>query len=119
MTKAEQTRLVNWRLKVLRHASEVTQNVARTCRHFGVSRRWFYKWQGRYQAHGEAGLADRPRVPHRSPRATPREVVAKVLYLRQMYHFGPAMISNYLRRFHSVSIAGATAHSDPVQARPA
>jgi transposase-like protein len=45
MTKATQTRMVNWRLKVLRHASEVTQNVARTCRHFGISRQTFYKWE--------------------------------------------------------------------------
>ena len=33
-------------------------------------------------------LADRARAPHRSPRATPAEVVSKILYLRQHYHFG-------------------------------
>ena len=47
MTKAQQKRLVNWRLKVLRHQREVTQNISRTCRHFGVSRPWFYKWRAR------------------------------------------------------------------------
>lgn len=110
MTKAEQTRLVSWRLKVLRHASEVTHNVARTCRHFGLSRQAFYKWQRRYAQHGEAGLCDRPRAPHRSPRATPPEVVSKILYLRQNYHFGPAKIAHYLRRFHAVSVAGSSVH---------
>src|SRR5262249_29259060 len=44
------------------------------------------------------------------PRATPREVVSKILYLRQNYHFGPAKIADYLRRFHQVSVAGATVH---------
>jgi transposase-like protein len=62
MTKAQQKRLVNWRLKVLRHEREVTQNISRTCRHFGVSRRWFYKWSARYAAHGEAGLCDQSTV---------------------------------------------------------
>jgi transposase InsO family protein len=35
---------------------------------------------------------------------------AKVLYLRQNYHFGPAKISAYLKRFHQVSIVTATVH---------
>ena len=87
MTKTEQNRVVAWRLKVLREASAVPRNVAQTCRHFGLSRKAFYKWKARYEAHGEAGLCDRPRAPQRSPRATPREVISKILYLRQRYHF--------------------------------
>jgi transposase InsO family protein len=110
MTKHEQTRLMNLRLKILKHASEVTKNVTTTCRHFGISRKSFYKWQGRYAAHGEAALCDRPRAPHNSPRATPREVVSKILYLRQNYHFGPGRIADYLRRYHRVSIATASVH---------
>src|SRR5450432_3634664 len=102
MTKHEQTRLMNWRLKILKHASEVTKNVTTTCRHFGISRKSFYKWQARYAAHSDAGLCDRPRAPHRSPRATPPEVVSKILYLRQRYHFGAGRISDYLRRFHQL-----------------
>jgi len=82
----------------------------RTCRHFGISRQAFYRWKRRYKAHGEAGLWDRARRPHRSPRATPREVVGKILYLRQHYHFGPGKIADYLRRFHQVPIAGSSVH---------
>ena len=100
MTKAEQARLTTWRLKVLQQAAERARNVARTCRHFGISRKTFYKWKRRFDEHGEAGLCDRPRTPHRSPRATPREVVSKILYLRQHYHFGPGKIADYLKRFH-------------------
>jgi transposase len=110
MTKAEQLRLTAWRLKVLRQARESSRSVARTCRHFGLSRQAFYKWKKRYDEHGEAGLCDRPRIPHRSPRATPREVVSKILYLRQHYHFGPARIADYLRRFHRLSIAHSSVH---------
>jgi len=62
MTKAEQTRLRTWRFKVLQQASERSRNVARTCRHFGISRQAFYRWKQRYEAHGEAGLRDRAEV---------------------------------------------------------
>ncbi|MGH8223917.1 MAG: helix-turn-helix domain-containing protein [Woeseiaceae bacterium] len=34
--------------------------MAQTCRHFGPSRKAFYKWKARYEAQGEAGLYDRP-----------------------------------------------------------
>jgi transposase InsO family protein len=109
MNKGEQARLVAWRLRVLRHASE-SGNVGATCRYFGLSRKTFYKWKGRCAAHGEAGLGDRSRKPHRSPRATPSEVVSKILYLRQQYHFGPTKIAGYLKRFHQLSISGNTVH---------
>jgi len=92
MTKNEQNRIVAWRLKLLREASVMPRNVAQACRHFGLSRNTFYKWKARHRAHGEAGLLDRSRAPRRSPRATPREVVSKILYLRQRYHFGPGRI---------------------------
>lgn len=66
MTKTEQNRILAWRLKILRQAREMPRNVAQTCRHFGISRRTFYKWSARYKSHGEAGLCDRPRTPHHS-----------------------------------------------------
>ena len=110
MTKTEQTRLWTWRLKVIQHASAGVRNVARTCRHFGISRQLFYKWKKRYDAHGAAGLYDRPRRPHRSPRATPAAVVSKILYLRQTYHFGPGKIADYLKRFHEIAVARSSVH---------
>ncbi|HEX2368508.1 MAG TPA: leucine zipper domain-containing protein [Acidimicrobiia bacterium] len=89
MTEREQQRLVNHRLAVLRHAEEVTGNVAHTCRYFGISRPTFYTWLCRYQEKGAEGLRDRSSRPHHSQNATSAEVVGKILYLRQNYHFGP------------------------------
>ena len=109
MTKGEQARLTAWRLKVLQQAAN-EQNVARVCRRFGISRKSFYKWKRRHAEHGDAGLCDRPRTPQRSPRATAREVVSKILYLRQHYHFGPARVAAYLHRFHAIEIAGSSVH---------
>ncbi len=108
MTKAEQARLVSWRLKVLQRAGDGPRRVAQTCRHFGISRKTFYKWRQRYAAQGAAGVGDRPRRPLRSPRATPADVISKILYLRQHYDFGPRRIAAYLQRFHRVAIAGSS-----------
>ena len=110
MTKPEHTRLWAWRMKVLAQAGAQSRNVARTCRHFGISRQAYYRWKRRYDAQGEAGLWDRPRRPHHSPTAIPPEVVSKMLYLRQRYHFGPGKIADYLRRFHQCSVAISSVH---------
>jgi transposase InsO family protein len=110
MTKADQIRVMTWRHKLLQRAANGSGNVAAACRHFGVSRKTFYKWKKRQAAGGDAALCDRARTPHRVPHATPREVVTKIVYLRQTYHFGPRRIADYLRRFHQVSVAVSTVH---------
>jgi transposase InsO family protein len=110
MTKADLARRMAWRFKVVQQACAQSRNVARTCRHFGISRQAYYRWKRRYDAHGEAGLVDRSSTPHRSPTATPPEVVSKILYLRQHYHFGPGKIADYLRRFHQQSLAVSSVH---------
>lgn len=110
MDKLELQRQVKKRIAIIKHASEVTQNVSKTCRHFGISRQNFYKWSKRYEEHGEAGLCDQPKTPHNSPKATSKDVISKVLYLRQNYHFGPGRISNYLERYHKIEIAQSSVH---------
>ena len=110
MTKAEHARLVAWRTKILQYADDGARPVSQACRYFGISRKTFYKWKQRYIAHGAAGLCDRPRAPLRSPGATPPDVVRKILYLRQQYHFGPGKIADYLRRFHQLSVARSSVH---------
>ena len=52
MDEREQQRKVRHRLAVLRHAEEVTGDVAATCRHYGISRRC-YKWKRRYDELGD------------------------------------------------------------------
>ena len=67
MDEREQQRKIRHRLAVLRHAEEVTGNVAATCRYYGISRPTFYKWLHRYEEHGEEGLRDRSSAPLHSP----------------------------------------------------
>jgi len=110
MTKNEQNRVVAWRLRIIREANELPRGVAQTCRHFGLSRKTFYKWRARYKNHGDAGLCDRPRAPLHFPHATPRTVVSKILYLRERYRFGASRISSYLHRFHNMEVGRSTVH---------
>ena len=105
MDEREQLRKVRHRLAMLRHAEEVSGNVAATCRYYGISRQCFYKWKRRYDELGEAGLRDASSAPLRSPNQTKAEVVGKIIYLRSSYHFGPQKIAMYLRRYHDIEIS--------------
>jgi len=105
MTERELARAAAHRLAIIRHAQEVTGNVSLTCRYFGITRQAYYIWLRRYQEHGLDGLRDRSRRPHVSPNATRADVVGKIIYLRQSYHFGPHKIAMYLKRYHDIQIS--------------
>ncbi|MEA2506870.1 MAG: hypothetical protein QOH48_1488, partial [Actinomycetota bacterium] len=59
MSPQELERQAKHRLTVIRHAQEVTKNVAQTCRYYGISRQTYYSWFRRYEEFGLAGLRDR------------------------------------------------------------
>ena len=52
---------------------------------------------------GLEALRDRSRRPRSCPHETSTEIVGKIIYPRQDYHFGPAKIAMYLKRCHDVS----------------
>ena len=47
-----------------------------------ASETWFYKWWGRYQCHGSAGLYDSSHRPHRVAHKTSPELESAVLHIR-------------------------------------
>lgn len=107
MTERELSRRARHRLAVLRHVEEVSGSVAATCRYYGISRQCYYIWLRRYEAEGLEGLKDRSSAPHHTPHATKADVVEKILWLRQQYHFGPAKIAMYLDRYHDVKVSSS------------
>src|SRR5919106_4522279 len=82
VSEQELERQAKHRLQVIRHAKEVTGNVAQTCRYYGISRQTFYSWYRRYEEKGLVGLRDRSKRPLVSPKATQPEIVEKIIYLR-------------------------------------
>jgi len=72
--------------------------VTEVCQHYGISRKTFYKWLGRYEA-GDRDfhvLKDRSRRPHSHPRAVPTATAERVLSLRRCTRYGPRRLAYYL-----------------------
>lgn len=78
---------VSQRLELLQLASAGSTPVAELARRFGVSRKTIYKWRRRHQNAGQAGLMDRSRRPHHSPRRTSAALERAVLSLRQKHPY--------------------------------
>jgi transposase InsO family protein len=67
--------------------------IAHIAHEMGISRATASRWWSRYQHFGEAGLVDRPSVPHRSPHRTPARLEQQILRLRRRERLGPARIA--------------------------
>ncbi|MFF8599814.1 helix-turn-helix domain-containing protein [Streptomyces sp. NPDC015232] len=59
--------------------------VGEVARRHGVSRQTLHAWRQRYAAHGEGGLRDRSRRPHRSPARIAPAVEALICSLREQH----------------------------------
>lgn len=55
MTEQQLVRGAAHRLAIIRHAQEVTGNVSKTCRYYGITRQAYYKWLRRYEGGGLEG----------------------------------------------------------------
>lgn len=63
----------------------------------GVSRQAVYNWLDQHQADPEAGLNDRSRRPHTSPRRTPEAIEQRVIAERKRWGFGSKKILRRLQ----------------------
>jgi transposase len=89
---------------------EQKKNVRAVCQKFGISRKTFYKWLKRYRASGgdPASLVDNSRRPHRSPRATPKDVINRIIEAKRETGYGQRKLKQYLEEHHSISISEHT-----------
>jgi transposase InsO family protein len=77
-------------------------SMAELCRRYGVSRKTGYKFTGRYQAEGAAGLHDRRRAPHWHPNAVGEEAAAAIVAVRGKHpSWGPKKIKAWLEHRHA------------------
>lgn len=62
--------------------------VAHAAKAMGISRQCAHRWVSRFDAEGEAGLADKSSPPHSSPHQTPAPVEEAVLAVRVEHRRG-------------------------------
>lgn len=78
-------------------AGEETMSVL--CADYGISRKCGYKWLGRYREFGPEGLHDQPRAPLNHGRATPWDVVERIVAMKEAHPlWGPKKIMARLKR---------------------
>ncbi len=78
---------------VQRVSAQPRRPIAHIAQEMGVSRTTAYRWWGRYQQLGQAGLVDRPSIPAHSPRRTTAHLEQRILGLRRRERLGPARIA--------------------------
>ncbi|MFF0494757.1 IS481 family transposase, partial [Nocardia sp. NPDC004068] len=81
MTHRNAPLTVEGRLRLVQRCQH--RPIAHVAAEMGISRQCASKWVNRFRRHGELGLVDRSSTPHRSPTATPAEVVARIEALRR------------------------------------
>jgi transposase InsO family protein len=91
-------------------AGQSQSEVART---YGVSQGWISRLMARYRLEGDAAFEPRSRRPLASPRATPPQVVDRVVRLRkelagQGMDAGPQTICWHLQHHHQIQLSLAT-----------
>lgn len=84
------------RLRMVRRHLDDGIPKAHVAAEFRVSRPTVATWVARYLAAGEAGLADRPSVPRRSPQRTPMAVVELIECLRRERKWSARRIHRHL-----------------------
>ena len=80
------------RLRIARLIVDDGWPVILAAHQFNVSWPTAKRWADRYEAMGEAGMADRSSRPHHSPNKTPQDLVRKVVHLRWKKRLGPVGI---------------------------
>ncbi len=80
-----ETSPVDERLRFIADSRRQVFTMTELCTRFGISRKTGYKWLGRYEEQGPAGLLDQSRRPHGCPHETSEPLVAALLELRRRH----------------------------------
>ena len=86
------------------------KNAELACRHFGISKRTFYKWKERYNPYRLESLEDRSRRPKTFRRSKiPPEHIDLAVSLRKKYRaWSKYKLSVILRRDHNICLSAST-----------
>lgn len=91
--------LMDLRKEFIHLATQSGAKIGRLCGRFKISSKTAYKWIHRFRQEGEAGLQDRSRQPHHSPRRCEAALEQNVLQLREAHPaWGARKIRSRLQR---------------------
>lgn len=80
------SKMARHRLAIIEHYLNKTNNVSLTCRHYCISRSYFYKWYTRYNPRNLKNLEDKSRKPKNLRKCTYNyDLVATIRKLRKDY----------------------------------
>ena len=104
------SREAKFRLKFIEHYQLVTRNVSLTCRHFAITRSYFYKWYRRFNPRNLMSLESRSRRPKTVRQPTYDYALVKLVRkLRTDYpKYSSKKLAVILRRDFSISYSAAT-----------
>lgn len=96
-----ETRVMDERIRFISELLEGDYGMLELCRAYNISRKTGYKWLGRYEQDGPAGLTDVSRAPHHHPQEIPNKIKVAILSVKARYsHWGPAKIDYKLRKLY-------------------
>ena len=78
----KETSVMDEKLQFIAAVLSGDDSMTALCARFGISRQTGHTLKRRYLELGPAGLVDRSRAPHRHGRATPEEIVARIVAMR-------------------------------------
>ncbi|WP_431282423.1 IS481 family transposase [Humitalea sp. 24SJ18S-53] len=105
--------MIDTRREFVRLASVGDVSVAALCRRFGISRQSGFTLLRRHREVGDAGLVERSRRPHDSPRRVAPEIEAQLLALRAAHpRWGGRKLA---RRLRDLGVEGVPAPSTVTQ----
>lgn len=86
------------------------ENAELTCRHFGISKKTFYKWKKRYHPYQLETLEDRSKRPHTFRKSQiPHQTVDLVVKLRKKYPaWSKYKLEVILKRDHQVTLSSSS-----------
>ena len=93
--------LMELRIAFVRAFQSGECSMTELCDQYDISRKTGYKWTQRFARAGDVGLVERSRRPHRSPRATDPEIVARLCEARRRHPpWSARKLLKVLRRDH-------------------
>jgi transposase-like protein len=85
------------KIKFIAAVKSGQDSFAEICRQFQISRKSGYKLMQRYEQHGERGLKEHSRAPHRHPNAISEAMAEELLKVKRRYaRFGPGKVLDRL-----------------------